>query len=193
MFLCGSSSSPDRATSGEFLRLEMLAVTYIFLKEWCTLLLTTFFLGEPMTNVVKFPGQENAQKQRGPVSSLGGSRGAKRKTQSKNTSVKARSKHAARIVFNALRMTVAVVLQALIVVGLNILYSFRKLITFMAMLGMAVTYYSQGITYVADSKGTPATIYTFIACFAVIALVQSAHTLANFIIARKVLHLLIRG
>lgn len=172
----------------------MLAVTYIFLKEWCTLLLTTFFLGEPMTNVVKFPGQENAQKNnvvRFPASEDRGAQSEKHNQ--KNTSVKARSKHAARIVFNALRMTVAVVLQALIVVGLNILYSFRKLITFMAMLGMAVTYYSQGITYVADSKGTPATIYTFIACFAVIALVQSAHTLANFIIARKVLHLLIRG
>lgn len=146
-----------------------------------------------MANVVKFPGQEDAQNPKNnivlfPTSEDRGARKAPShggKPTQKKASIKARCKRAARIVFNALRLTVAVVLQALIVVGLNILYSFRKLITFMAVLGMAVTYYSQGITYVMDSKGNPATIYTFIACFAVIALVQSARTLANFIILRK--------
>lgn len=146
-----------------------------------------------MTNVLKFPGPENAPPKNVVPFPTSENRGThSEKAFQKNISVKARCKHVARIVFNALCMTLAVVLQALIVVGLNILYSFRKLITFMAVLGMAVTYYSQGITYVADSKGSPATIYTFIACFSVIALVQSARSLANFIIARKVLHLFIR-
>lgn len=139
-----------------------------------------------MKNVVKFPGHENHPKDnvvRFPASEDRGARN--KKTNEKNTSVKALCKRAARIVFNALRITVAAVLQVLIVVGLNTLYSFRKIITFMAVLGIAITYYSQGITYVADGKGTPATIYTFIMCFTVIALVQSARTMANFIILRK--------
>lgn len=146
-----------------------------------------------MTNVVKFPGREDAQKnnvvlfpssrKQVPLSSLS--------TERKSTSAKARCKLVAKTFFNVMRLTIAVVLQVLMVGVLNILYGFRKLITFVAVLGMAVTYYSQGITYVADAKGNPATIYTLLVCIAVIVLVQSARTLANLIILRKIAFLLV--
>ena len=147
------------------------------------------FLVSIMTNVVKFPGQEDApknnvvlfpsSKKEGPMNSPA----TGRKPTQKNNSVKAPCKLVAKTIFNVMRLTLAVVLQVLMVGVLNILYGFRKLITFMAVLGMAVTYYSQGVTYVADAKGNPATIYTL--------LVQSARSLANLIILRKIAFLLV--
>jgi len=150
-----------------------------------------------MTNVVKFPGREDAPKNNVvlfPASKKQGSMSSpstERKHTQKPTSAKASCKLVAKTIFNVMRLTLAVVLQVLMVGVLNILYGFRKLITFVAVLGMAVTYYPQGITYVADAKGNPATIYTLLSCVAVIVLVQSARTLANLIILRKIAFLLV--
>ena len=150
-----------------------------------------------MTNVVKFPGREDAPKNNVvlfPASKKQGSMSSpstERKHTQKPTSAKASCKLVAKTIFNVMRLTLAVVLQVLMVGVLNILYGFRKLITFVAALGMAATYYSQGVTYVADGKGNPATIYTLLVCVAVIVLVQSARTLANLIILRKIAFLLV--
>ncbi|GLX91875.1 hypothetical protein Pfra02_44430 [Pseudomonas fragi] len=90
-----------------------------------------------------------------------------------------------------MRATIAVALQVLMVGALSVLYGFRKLITLVTVLGMAAVYYSEGITYIASVKGNPATIYTFVACVALIVLVHSARSIANLIILKRIAFLLV--
>lgn len=90
-----------------------------------------------------------------------------------------------------MRATIAVALQVLMVGALSVLYGLRKLITLVTALGMAAVYYSEGITYVSDVKGHPATIYTLVACMALVVLVHSARSIANLIILKRIAFLLV--
>lgn len=150
-----------------------------------------------MTNVVKFPGLSDDEKsnvfpfpasrneRKGRTSPSGG------KTTQKTNSLKAGWKAAARRIFNFMRATIAVALQVLMVGALSVLYGLRKLITLVTALGMAAVYYSEGITYVSGVKGHPATIYTLLACMALIVLVHSARSIANLITLKRIAFLLV--
>jgi hypothetical protein len=145
-----------------------------------------------MTNVVKFPGSSDDKKSNvfpfpAPSNERKGDGLSKNGKATKKTKVSKRGwKAAARPIFNFIRVTIAMALQIVMVAALSVLYGLKGMITLVTSLGMCAVYYSEGITYVTDAKGHPATVYTFIACGALIALAHSGRTIAKIIILKRI-------
>ncbi|RMR11239.1 hypothetical protein ALP90_200240 [Pseudomonas amygdali pv. ulmi] len=146
-----------------------------------------------MSNIVKFPGQEEEPvpdnvvslaeaRERNPVNPVRLSKVNPRKNRSFGTLcwwvVKA--------LFKAVRYAAAFVLFMALAVPLGGLHSFKGVITFFGVVTSAILYWHDGLTYVHTAKVGAPTVYTFVTCLVLVVLAHSGKALTDWFSEKRI-------
>ncbi|KPW66676.1 hypothetical protein ALO82_200333 [Pseudomonas syringae pv. broussonetiae] len=146
-----------------------------------------------MSNVVKFPGQEDDPvpdnvvsfpdaKQRKACTPVRRGKGNPRKNRSFGTLCWS----VVKVLFKAVRYAAAFVLFMAVAVPLGVLHSFKGLITFFGFVTSAILYWHDGLTYVHTAKVGAPTVYTFVTCMVLVVLAHSGKALAEWLAEKRI-------
>ncbi|KPX86345.1 hypothetical protein [Pseudomonas meliae] len=146
-----------------------------------------------MSNVVKFPGQEDDPipdnvvifpdaKQRKVCKPVRRGKGNPRKNRSFGTLCWS----VVKVLFKAVRYAAAFVLFMAVAVPLGVLHSFKGLITFFGFVTSAILYWHDGLTYVHTAKVGAPTVYTFVTCMVLVVLAHSGKALAEWLAEKRI-------
>ncbi|RMN01657.1 hypothetical protein [Pseudomonas savastanoi] len=146
-----------------------------------------------MSNVVKFPGQEDEPvpdnvvsfpdaKQRKVCKPVRRGKGNPRKKRSFGTLCWS----VVKALFKSVRYAAAFVLFMALAVPLGVLHSFKGLITFFGVVTSAILYWHDGLTYVHTTKVGAPTVYTFVTCMVLVVLAHSGKALAEWLSEKRI-------